>query len=244
MKKLSAQSLIALILATNMSFLSGANPSIGVALASGNITIDKASTPGNAPLFEGNTVETDKNASRLQLNNGVRVVLASESRGKVYRDRLVLEKGATQVTAPGNFGVAADFLRITGTDSNSSATVAMRGQTVQVASLQGTMQVANAQGVFLTKIAPGMAFDFTRQDTNAGAGAADQDEANKKKKKKKTPVAAVGGGSATTVGAMGASHATIVVAGIVVAAAVGTTVGVIATEGQTKDTQAVSPARP
>ncbi|MDQ6665714.1 MAG: hypothetical protein M3Z23_15145 [Acidobacteriota bacterium] len=244
MKKLSVQSLIALILTANMPFLSAANPSIGVALASGNITIDKASTPGNAPLFEGNTIETDKSASRLQLNNGVRVVLASESRGKVYRDRMILEKGSTQVTAPGNFGVAADFLRITGTDSNSSATVAMHGQTVQVASLQGTMQVANAQGVFLTKIAPGMAFDFTRQDANAGAGAADQDSTNKKKKKKKTPVAAVGGGSGTTIGAMGASHATMVVAGIVVAAAVGTTVGVIATEGQSSPSQAVSPARP
>ncbi|MGI8989018.1 MAG: hypothetical protein ACR2I2_05460 [Bryobacteraceae bacterium] len=244
MNKLSAQSLIAVILVSNMAFLSAANPSIGVALANGNITIDKASTPGNAPLFEGNTIETDKTGSRLQLNNGVRVVLASDSRGKVYRDRMVLEKGSTQVTAPGNYGVAADFLRVTGTDSNSSATVAMHGQTIQVASLQGTMQVANAQGVVLTKIAPGMAFDFTRQDTNAGAGAADQDEANKKKKKKKTPVAAVGGASGVPAGAAGVSHATMVVAGIVVAAAVGTTIGVVATEGQTTQSQGVSPARP
>ncbi len=243
MNKLSVQSLVAVILVSNMSFLSAANPSIGVALANGNITIDKASTPGNAPLFEGNTIETDKNVSRLQLNNGVRVVLASDSRGKVYRDRLVLERGATQVTAPGKYGVAADFLRITGTDGNSSATVAMRGQTVEVASIQGTMQVANAQGVVLTRIAPGMAFDFTRQDANAGAGAADQDNTNKKKKKK--PVAAVGGGSGTAVGAgAGVSHATIVVAGIVVAAAVGTTVGVIATQGQTTQSQGVSPNRP
>ena len=245
MHKLSAQSLIALTLVTNLSFLSAATPSIGVALADGNFTLDKTRTPGNAPLFDGNTIETSKAASRLQLNNGVRVLLASDSRSKVYHDRMILEKGTTQVDSAGNYGVSANFLRVTGSEQNS-ARITMHGPTVQVASLKGTLQVSNAQGVALTRIAPGMAFDFTPQDQNAGASA-DPDNNKKKKKKKAAGTVDTGGGMAPShAGAMGmgASHGTAIIAGIIVAAAIGTTVGVLATNGETSPNQGVSPSRP
>ena len=244
MHKLSAQSLIALTLVTNLSFLSAATPSIGVALADGNITVDKTRTPGNAPLFDGNTVETSKAVSRLQLNNGVRVLLASDSRSKVYHDRMVLEKGTTQVDSAGNYDVSANFLRVTGSEENS-ARITMNGPTVQVASLKGTLQVSNAQGVALTRIAPGLAFDFTPQDP-AGATA---DTDNNKKKKKKAAGAmdtsgGAGAGSGTAAAGMGAGPGTAVIAGIVIAAAIGTTVGVLATSGESTPKQAISPTLP
>ncbi len=251
MYKMSAQSLIALTLATNLSLLTAATPSIGVALANGSINIDKTRMPGNAPLFEGNTIETDRASSRLQLTNGVRVVLATDSKGTIYKDRMVLEKGTTQVDTPGKYDVSARFLRVSGTDGNSSARVAMHGATVEVASLSGTLQVANAQGVMLTRIAPGMAFNFTPQDQGATAGT---DSTTGKKKKKKGAAAADAGGSTASAGTgagtgaaaagMGASHATAIIAGIVIAAAVGTTAGVLATNGESQPNQAISPARP
>ncbi|MDQ6700518.1 MAG: hypothetical protein M3Z36_10080 [Acidobacteriota bacterium] len=249
MHKLSAQSLIALTLVTNLSFLSAATPSIGVALADGNFTVDKARTPGNAPLFDGNTIETSKAASRLQLNNGVRVLLASDSRSKVYHDRMVLEKGTTQVDSAGHYDVSANFLRVTGSDQNS-ARITMNGTTVQVASLKGTLQVSNAQGVALARIAPGLAFDFTPQDPNAGASA--DTDTNKKKKKKKAAGAMDTSGNTGSpgmapmhgMGGGGLSQGTAIIAGIVVAAAVGTTVGVLATSGASSPSQGVSPSRP
>ncbi len=293
MHKSSAHSLIAMALVANLWLLSAASPSIGVALANGNISIDKTRTPGNAPLFEGDTVETDKVSSRLQLNNGVRVVLGSDSKGTIYRDRLVLQEGATQVDTHGKYDVSARFLRITGTEPNSSTRIRMRGPTVQVASLSGTVQVANAHGVLLTRIAPGMAFDFTQLQSQYDlkshgpyAGILQKqgddylltDDTSKvtyqligdvpKSKVGKTisvygdvvegqaPVAGAdkvlridstkkGGGAAAgaTAGA-GVSHGTAIIAGIVLVAATATTVGVLATSGESSPNQTVSPARP
>ncbi len=245
MHKLSAQSLIAVTLVTTVSFLSAATPSIGVALADGNITVDKTRIPGNTPLFDGNTVETSKDTSRLQLNNGVRVLLASDSRSKVYHDRMVLQKGTTEVNTAGHYEVDAAFLRVTGSDRNSSARISMHGPTVQVASVKGTLQVSNAHGVALTRIAPGLAFDFTPQDPNAGATTNQDNDKNKKmQSKKKPPVLLAGGGTLGPGTGAGISHITKVVAGILIVTAVGTTVGVLATSGQSSPNQAISPARP
>ncbi len=68
---------------------------------------------------------------RVQLNNGVRVLLASDSRSKIYHDRMVLEKGTTQVNTAGHYDVAAGFLRVTGSGADTSARITMQGRTVQ-----------------------------------------------------------------------------------------------------------------
>src|SRR2546423_3610808 len=130
---------MALLIIANAALMIGATPAIGIALSNGPITVDSAKTAGNATIFEGNTIETARASSRLQLNNGARVQLASDSRGKVYNDRLVLEKGATQF-AGRKYEVNALSLRITGAEPNSSASVSMHGPVVQVAALNGAVR--------------------------------------------------------------------------------------------------------
>jgi len=61
---------------------------------------------GNATLFDGTTVETTAASSELALRNGVKVQLGAGSRARVWQNRLVLEKGAAQLAAPGSFEVS------------------------------------------------------------------------------------------------------------------------------------------
>ncbi|MDQ6708589.1 MAG: hypothetical protein M3Z85_21730, partial [Acidobacteriota bacterium] len=58
-----------------------AAPSIGLAIANGSFTLDRQSVPGNATVFDGNTIETSGNASRITLGGGTRVQLGESSRG-------------------------------------------------------------------------------------------------------------------------------------------------------------------
>jgi hypothetical protein len=171
MMKISAQAVVSLGLAANLSFLSAANPAIGVAMSSGSIMINNAKAAGNATLFDGTTIETGVASSRLQLKNGASIQLASESRGKIYENRLILEKGNTQVQATKSFEVQTSILKVSGSE-NALAQISMKGQTVQVASLMGTLKVANASGAFVTSIAPGTSFAFTPAPDTTGTGGA------------------------------------------------------------------------
>ncbi len=167
MKKLEIQSLIALILSAQISLLPAASPVIGIALADGNVTVDNTRTPGNASLFEGNTVETGKVSSRLQLQNGSSVQLASDSRGKVYGNRLILEKGTSRFRTSKGYEIDALSLKIAGIDPSASARVSVHGPVVQVAALTGNVRVANSRGVTIANLAAGRVLDFTPQDQGA-----------------------------------------------------------------------------
>ena len=232
--KLNTNRLAMLALASSLPILSAATPAIGVALSSSGILINDAKTAGNATLFDGSTVETTATGSRLHMKSGADVQLSADTRGKVFSNKIVLEKGVTQFRGGNDYEVSARSLKITGTDKDSSATVALRGRTVQVASLSGHIQVANAAGVIVANIAPGMAFDFTPQD--AGASAPQDSSSNKKK----AAGAAAAGGAAA-----GISTTTAIIAGVVVVAAVGTTAGVLATQGANNTSATgTSPGRP
>jgi hypothetical protein len=235
MMKISAQAAISFTLAANLSFVSAANPAIGVALSSGSIMINNAKAAGNATIFEGMTVETGLTGSRLQLKNGANIQLASESRGKIYENRLVLEKGNTQFQAAKPFEIQTSILRVSGAE-NASAQITMKGQTVQVASLMGTLKVANASGAFVTTIAPGTAFSFSSADADAP-----QDSSSSSKNKKAAGAAGASGTAAAASGGGAAVSTGMIVAGLVV---VGTTVGVatyFGTQGSTAPQACTSP---
>ena len=126
MHRFSVQSLIALILTANLSLGMAAAPAVGIVTARGSFTIDASNVTGNATLFEGNQIETGKNSSQLQLNNGARMQLAAESRGIVYRDRLVLEKGTSLIQGGRTSQVEANSLRIRPASESAGAQVSIR----------------------------------------------------------------------------------------------------------------------
>jgi hypothetical protein len=89
---------------------------------------------GNATLFDGATIETSSASSEMALRNGVKVQLGAGSRAQIWQNRLVLEKGAAQLAAPGSFEVRvlnhANLIRAP--FKGSVAMQAAQGQTVHV----------------------------------------------------------------------------------------------------------------
>jgi hypothetical protein len=82
-----------------------AAPAIGIVTASGHFSVEGSQVWGNATLFDGTTIETSAASSELALRSGVKVQLGAGSRARIWQNRLVLEKGAAQVAAPGSFEV-------------------------------------------------------------------------------------------------------------------------------------------
>jgi len=169
----SAQFLLSTILVAQ---LTAGTSGIGVAVANGTFMLDSSKVTGNATIFEGNALETSGAASMLRLNSGVRIKLEADTRGRVYHDRAVLERGSGTFELGNSFQVQAGALRISGaTKSNasnaSSARIGFRGvKTVQIAALQGSVRVQTLFGVVVANVPAGEAFEFT-----APAG---NDEAN------------------------------------------------------------------
>jgi hypothetical protein len=169
--RFTVQALTALILVASLSLGMAAAPAVGIVTAWGSFTIDSSSITGNATLFEGNQIETGKVSSRLQLNSGAKLQLAAESRGIVYRDRLVLERGSSRFETAGDYQVEARSLRIHADGENTAARVSVRNSgVVQVAALTGPVRVTAANGVLLANLAAGRTADFTPKGDSGPAG--------------------------------------------------------------------------
>ena len=165
---------LAVVLAAQLSVGMAASPVIGVATARGGIKMDNTSVAGNGTLFEGTTVETGRTGSDLSLNNGVRMQLASGSKGTIYRDRIVLERGESQLSSPADarsdYRVEARSLRVLADGPNSAGRVQLvASNRVQVAALRGNVRVTNADGIVLASLAAGRALEFEPQASGASA---------------------------------------------------------------------------
>lgn len=159
--------LIALATAVVLGAAWAAAPAIGIATSNGGFQIDRTSVSGNATILDGSLVETGRTGSELRLYEGTGMRLAGESRGKVFRNRLVLEQGAAQVEARQGYAIDAAGLRVQAApDSAARINLAGAGR-VEVAALSGAVQVKNGAGVLLAQVLPGQALAFTIQASGA-----------------------------------------------------------------------------
>jgi hypothetical protein len=114
-------------------------------------------------------IETGAASSRVALTAGPRIELASNSRARILRDRLVLEAGAGDLSSPGRFEIEAGAFRIAPASPDSTARVARAGgNEVQVAALKGSLRVYGTGGLLIANVVPGTALAFEPQ----GGGAA------------------------------------------------------------------------
>jgi hypothetical protein len=139
-----------------------ATPAIGIVTASGHFTLDRSQVWGNATVFEGSIVETGAASSEVALRSGAKLQLAKDSRARILSDRVVMEKGIGQVSAPESFEVNAANLRIH-TDGRLRVNI---GDGVQIASLAGIARVSSASGMLLAAIPAGHAMNFSPQAAN------------------------------------------------------------------------------
>lgn len=137
------------------------SPMIGKVEANGSFRINNATYSGNATVFEGVTLETAGAVSTLDLSTGTRMILGADSRGKVFGDHLVLERGQGRLENASNFHLEARGLTIQPETGNSTARVLLTGnEKVQVAALTGSFRILNANGLLVAKLARGMALSF------------------------------------------------------------------------------------
>jgi hypothetical protein len=159
----TVRSVLAVFLAGHLMLMMAASPAIGVAVTRGSFSVDSSLVSGNATIFEGNTIETSKIASELRLNSGARMQLGSESKAKVYRDRLVLERGLGEIE---KLDLEALSLRVA---PSAGARVSIRNSGVlQVAALNGPVRVTR-NGVLVANVLAGSALDFEPQAAGAAA---------------------------------------------------------------------------
>ena len=166
------KSFLAILMAMQLSVGMAAPSAIGIASAKGNFRIDNAAISGNGTIFDGVMIETQRATGQLELNNGTRVQLGANSRGKVYSDRLILEQGETQFRsgAQSKFELEARTLHIVPADSTTVAHVSMIGASrVHVSALVGSLRVTNSLGVVVGALAAGRALEFEPQSAGASA---------------------------------------------------------------------------
>jgi hypothetical protein len=137
-------------------------PAIGIVTASGHFTLDRSQVWGNATIFEGSIVETGAASSEIALRSGAKLQLAKDSRARILSDRVVMEKGVGQISAPESFEVNAANLRI-----HTTGRLRVSVNTgVLVASLAGSAQVSSASGLLLAAIPAGRSMNFSPQAAN------------------------------------------------------------------------------
>jgi hypothetical protein len=161
---------VAAMLAATLANASAGTVAIGTASARGDMRVDQYKVNGNATLFDGSVVETDQATADLRLDRGVDITMSTGSRATLFHDRIVLQKGASELTTSSPFQVDANNLRVTASASDARGVVAVKsGNMVEVAALSGSFGVTNDKGALLARVVPGHPLSFSLE---AGAGAA------------------------------------------------------------------------
>ncbi|MCS6951753.1 MAG: hypothetical protein RMK57_01625 [Bryobacterales bacterium] len=140
---------------------------LGVATAKGRFFVNERPVASHATLLEGAVIETDAVASDLHLPEGVRLRLANLSRGRVHRDRFVLERGEGQLMRGGSYRLEAAGFSIVA-EETARVRVDEKGG-IQVGALFGPVQVARADGPVLATVPPGLVLHFAAQDATGSA---------------------------------------------------------------------------
>jgi hypothetical protein len=148
-----------------MGVASAATPAIGVALSEGTILVNDAQTPGNATVFNGTTLQTQRASSQVRLKDGAQVRFDLDSRGTLFSDHVDLTQGTARIS---DYSANANGLSVRAT-GDASANVTMKGKVVEIAALTGNVQVFNAAGINVANLLPGRALDLRPQDAGARA---------------------------------------------------------------------------
>jgi hypothetical protein len=155
---------MAVVLSVNLSLLHAASPVIGTAVAKGTFRVDNSTVAGNATLEEGTVVETVGVGSSLDLASGARLVLAAASRGKLYGDHMVLERGEGRLERGAPYQLEALGLVIKPETGGTTGRVALPGGgRVRVAAFTGSFRVLNSRGTLVANLTTGAALDFEPQ---------------------------------------------------------------------------------
>jgi hypothetical protein len=103
------------------------------------------------------------------MDEGATITMSTNSRGTLYSDRLVLQQGESELTAPEAFHLEAEGLHVAADGPNSRGVVSLEpGNAVHISALSGTFSVTSDHGLALASISPGRAMTFAFQSGSSG----------------------------------------------------------------------------
>jgi hypothetical protein len=141
-----------------------ASPVIGTIVTKGSFRLDNATVAGNATLIEGVVLETSRASSTVEMGSGARLVVGASSKGRLFGDHIVLEKGDTQLQNAAGYRLEALGLVIHPETGAASGRVSLAGANrVRVTSLTGSFRVLNSRGVLVANLPTGAAMEFEPQ---------------------------------------------------------------------------------
>jgi len=145
------------VAAVTVSYVIATSPTIGVASAVGTFILNSSEVEGNANLFDGSRIQTDRASSKVYLMNGAALVLGVNSAGTVYRDHFTLSQGAAKIDNLTGYSVRASGYDIRSARLSAQALVRIKQGTVEIAAVSGTLSVFDQRGGLVTKINAGTA---------------------------------------------------------------------------------------
>lgn len=129
---------------------------IGSVQATGEFRLNQAATRGTGTLFEGSFVETGVSRSDVSLTAGGHIVLAPNTKTKIFSNRAVIESGAAEMSGR-NVTLVAAKLSVSG----SSAQVAVDSPSrIRVAALSSAVEVRDSSNMLIARVAPNTALEF------------------------------------------------------------------------------------
>jgi hypothetical protein len=132
------------------------NPAIGLVVSPGDFQIDGSRARGNGSLTSGATVDDLKSPTHVSLTNRTRFDLAPEAQGQIFSDRLILNKGMTQVWPADGFAVVANGLRLDSVAALSNFRVwRLDEMTISVTAVSGMAAAQTATGTPVAQIPEG-----------------------------------------------------------------------------------------
>lgn len=142
-----------------------ATPSIGSVTARGETKVDNLAVQGSGTVFEGSVVETGESISSgadLRVANNVEITLLRDSRGTLYRDHFMLERGTAQLGSTDSFSVQANAVVVVSTEAHSSGIVSIDpANSVTVEAKNGTLEIRNSAGASVALVRPGHPLKFS-----------------------------------------------------------------------------------
>ncbi len=155
-------SIAIILLSFSCPYAVGSTKPIGTASVRGDMRIDGNSVWSNGTLFDGTAVETSRATATLQLANGTEIKLATDSRGVVYSDHLVLLQGTSEIKASGShFQLEAYGLSVAPNAPNTTGTVSLRpANMVEVAAVTGELRVTQNADLAVAHVVRGAAMLF------------------------------------------------------------------------------------
>lgn len=162
--------LIAVTVVSAVSAAFAATPTIGIASAFGSFSVNSAQVSGNANVFDGSQVRTDKAASQILLQNGSSLTLATNTAATIYNDHLVIQEGAARVDDMSHYNVQGLGYRVVADEPGSQTAVRLNDGAFEVASMSGAVKVFNSEGAMLTRIGAGTASSFKPGQSGASSG--------------------------------------------------------------------------